>query len=158
MRQSGERSRERSISEEEKAMKVNTYLNFGGNCAEALKFYEKELGGKIQMMMTFDQAPDQSMVTPESKNKVMHANMALGDTQIMASDAPADRFQPMRSVYLTLTVDSAKEAERLHATLSPGGEVFMPMQETFWANRFSMLRDKFGTSWMIMNPKPMQGN
>jgi PhnB protein len=98
------------------------------------------------------------MVTPESKNKVMHARMALGDTQIMGSDAPPDRFQPMRSVYLSLTVDTAKEAERIHTILSSGGEVFMPMQETFWANRFSMLRDKFGTSWMIINPKPMQAN
>jgi PhnB protein len=139
-------------------MQVNTYLNYGGNCAEAFKFYEKELGGKILMMMTFVQAPDQSMVTPESKNKVMHARMAIGDTQIMGSDAPKDRFQPMRSVYLSLTVDSAGEAERLHAILSQGGEVFMPMQETFFAARFSMLRDKFGTSWMIMNPKPMPAN
>jgi PhnB protein len=73
----------------------------------------------------------------------------------MGSDAPPDRFQPMRSVYLSLTVDSIAEAERIHALLADGGEIFMPMQETFFAFRFSMLRDKFGTSFMIINPRPM---
>ena len=136
-------------------MQVNAYLNYGGNCAEAFKFYEKELGGKILMLMTFDQAPDQNVVTPESKGKVMYARLALGDTHVMGSDAPADRYQPMRSAYLSLTVDSIQEAERIHGTLLPGGELFMPMQETFFANRFSMLRDRFGTSWMIINPKPV---
>jgi PhnB protein len=137
-------------------MKVNPYLNFGGNCAEAFKFYEKELGGKTQMIMTFDQAPDQSMVTRDSKGKVMHASMALGDTQIMGSDVTTPgRYQPMRSAYLTLTVDSAGEAERVHQTLAQGGEEFMPITETFFAHRFSALRDRFGVSWMIINPKPM---
>ena len=136
-------------------MKVNTYLNYGGNCAEAFRFYEKELGGKNLMLMTFNQAPDQSMVTPESKTKVMHGKITIGDAEIMGSDVLGDRFQPMRSAYLSLTVDSKEDAERIHGLLAAGGEVFMPMQETFFAWRFSALRDRFGTSWMIMNPRAM---
>jgi PhnB protein len=80
--------------------------------------------------------------------------MELGETQLMASDVPPDRFQPMRSVYLSLTVDDAAEAERMWALLSDGGQVFMPMEETFFAIRFGQLRDRFGTSWMILAPKP----
>jgi PhnB protein len=73
----------------------------------------------------------------------------------MASDGPPDKFQPMRSVYLALSVDSNEEAERLYALLKEGGEIFMPMAETFFAFRFAMLHDKFGTSWMIINERPM---
>jgi len=76
----------------------------------------------------------------------------------MGSDVPSNRFQPMRSAYLSLGVDSSAEAERVHAILSEGGEIFMPMQETFFAFRFSMLRDKFGTSWMIIHQRPMPQN
>ena len=82
--------------------------------------------------------------------------MTLGETDIMGTDVPADRFQPMRSVYLSLNLKSSDEAERVHELLSDGGEIFMPMQETFFATRFSMLRDKFGTSWMILHNRPMQ--
>jgi PhnB protein len=135
---------------------VNTFLNYGGNCAEAFRFYEKHLGGKIEMMMTRGEMPGQSDdVAPESKNSIVYASMTIGGTSIMASDVPADRFQPMRSVYLSLGLDSDAEAERLFKLLAEGGEVFMPMQDTFFASRFAMLRDKFGTSWMIIHEKPM---
>jgi PhnB protein len=73
----------------------------------------------------------------------------------MGSDVPPDRFQPMRSAYLSLSVDSIEEAERTYALLSDGGQIFLPMQETFFAFRFGMLRDKFGTSWMVLNQRPM---
>jgi PhnB protein len=136
-------------------MKLTTYLNYGGNCAEALHFYEKHLGGKIIAMSTFDQMPGAKNLTPEQAKAIMHARIMIGDTLIMASDAPTDRYQPMRSVYLALSVDSNEEAERLYALLSEGGEIFMKMEETFFAHRFAMLRDKFGTSWMIIHEKPM---
>jgi PhnB protein len=136
-------------------MKLNPYLNYGGNCAEAFRFYEKHLGGKITAMMTFDQAPDQQNIPANVKKGIMYSRRTIGETEIMGSDAPPDRFQPMRSVYLSLTVDSIAEAERIHALLADGGEIFMPMQETFFAFRFSMLRDKFGTSFMTINPRPM---
>jgi PhnB protein len=135
-------------------MKVTPYLNYGGNCKEAFLFYEKNLGGKILFMMTHGEAPPGGPPTPpEWKDKVLYANLSIGTTQIMGSDVPLDRFQPMRSVYLALNVDSSEEAERVHAVLSDGGEVFMPMQETFFAHRFSMLRDKFGASWMILHER-----
>jgi PhnB protein len=136
-------------------MKLNTYLNYGGNCAEAFKFYEQNLGGKIGMIMTFDQMPGPSQVKPEDAKKVLHASITIAGTVITGSDVPSERFQPMRSAYLCHSVDSDAEAERVYKILSDGGEVFMPMQETFFASRFGQLRDKFGTCWMIIHEKPM---
>ncbi len=136
-------------------MKLRTYLNYGGNCAEAFRFYEKHLGGKIGMIMTHGQSPDQTNVSPEWKDAVLHATITIGDTLLMASDVPPDRFQPMRSAYLSLAVDSDAQAEQIYGLLSEGGEIFMPMNETFFASRFAMLRDKFGTSWMILHERPM---
>src|SRR5678815_4635137 len=116
-------------------MKLHTFLNYGGNCAQAFRFYEQNLGGKITMMMTQGQAPDQSKVPPERKNDVMHARMNIGETELLASDVPPERFQPMRSAYLSLTVDSTEEAERIYQLLSEDGQIFMPMEETFFAFR-----------------------
>ncbi|HEX4286852.1 MAG TPA: VOC family protein [Terracidiphilus sp.] len=136
-------------------MKLRTYLNYGGNCEEAFRFYEKHLGAKIGMMMSFDQMPPQpGSATPPMKG-ILHASITLGDINVMASDVPDGRFQPMRSAYLSLSVDSDSEAERIYNVLSEGGEVFMPMGETFFATRFAQLRDKFGTLWMILHEKPM---
>ena len=136
-------------------MKMHTYLNYGGNCAEAFRFYEQHLGGKITMMLTHGEQPGLNSVPPELKNTILHARIDLGDTMLMGADMPPGRHQPMRSAYLSLNVDSSDEAERIHKVLSDGGEIFMPMQETFFAHRFSMLRDKFGTSWMILHERPM---
>jgi PhnB protein len=134
-------------------MKLNTYVNFAGKCAEAFRYYEKHLGGKIGMMMTHGQAPDQSQVKPEFKDAILHAHISIGDTELMGADIP--NAQPMRSAYLTLSVQSDAEAERIFSALSGGGEVFMPMQETFFATRFAQLRDRFGINWMIVHERPM---
>jgi len=136
-------------------MRLNTYLNYGGNCAEAFKFYEEHLGGKIGMMMKYGDMPDPSKVIPGMENAVLHATITIGETLIMASDVPPDRWKPMRSAYLALNLASDADAERLFALLAHGGEVFMPMQETFFASRFAQLRDKFGTSWMLIHERPM---
>ena len=136
-------------------MKVNTYLNFGGNCAEAFKFYEEHLGAKLGMMMKHGEMPDPSMMMPDMKDMVLHAQISIGETVLMASDVPADRFKPIRSAYLCLSVASDADAERLFRVLSEGGEVFMPIQETFFATRFAQLRDRFGTLWMIIHERPM---
>jgi PhnB protein len=136
-------------------MNVHTYLNYGGNCAEAFQFYEKNLGAKIGMLMTQDQAPGATNLPPEQAKAVLHARITIGDTDIMASDVPKDSYQPIRSAYICLGLDTDAEAERIHKVLADGGQVFMPMQETFFASKFSMLRDKFGTSWMIIHEKPM---
>lgn len=135
-------------------MKVSPYLNYGGNCEEAFRFYEKHLGGKVTFMMTHEQIPDASNVPDHWKKKILYAHMMIGESELMANDVPADKFEPIRSAYLSLAVDSTEEAERVHALLSEGGQLFMPMQETFFAFRFSMLRDKFGTSWMIIHQRP----
>jgi PhnB protein len=134
-------------------MKLYTYLNYGGNCRQAFEFYEEHLGGKITMLMTHGEVPDPSKVPADWKNAVLHARIEIGDTFVLGADIPPDRFQPMRSAYLTLIVDSVDEAERLYALLSDGGQIFMPMEETFFARRFAMLRDRFGTSWMLINER-----
>jgi PhnB protein len=133
-------------------MKLYTYLNYSGNCEEAFRFYEQHLGGKITMMMTHSQGPNPNPAPPEWKNAILHARMNMGETELMGADIPG--AQPMRSAYLTLIVSSTDEAERIYAVLSEGGEIFMPMAETFFAFRFAQLRDKFGTSWMIIHERP----
>ena len=135
-------------------MKLLTYLNYGGNCEQAFRFYEQHLGGEITAMMTHGQMPGPSNMPPELKNTILHARMNIGGTELLGSDVPPDRFQPMRSVYLSLSLDSSSEAERVYGLLSEGGQIFMPMEETFFAFRFAMLRDKFGTSWMIIHERP----
>lgn len=134
-------------------MKLYTYLNYGGNCRQAFEFYEEHLGGKIKFVTTHGEQPDNTAVPPEWKNAVLHARMELGETILLGADIPPDRFKPMRSAYLTLIVDGIGEAERIYALLSEGGEIFMPMEETFFARRFAMLRDRFGTSWMLLDER-----
>jgi PhnB protein len=136
-------------------VQLHTYLNYGGNCEEAFKFYEKHLGGKITMLMRHGEQPGgQGAGPPDWGSKVLHARINLGGTELLGADIPPDRFQPIRSAYLSLTLGSDQEADRVFALLSDVGEIFMPMQDTFFASRFAMLRDKFGTSWMLLHPKP----
>lgn len=132
-------------------MKLYTQLNFGGNCEEAFRFYEKNLGGEITMMMRQKEAP---LPAAQDGNAVIHARMNIGDTVLIGNDVPPGIFQKMRSVYLYLALDSAEEAERIHKLLAEGGEIFMPMEQTFFASRFSMLRDRFGVSWSIIHELP----
>ncbi|MBV8889493.1 MAG: glyoxalase/bleomycin resistance/extradiol dioxygenase family protein [Alphaproteobacteria bacterium] len=137
-------------------MKLNPYLTFGGNCEAAFKFYEKVLGGKIQAMMTAEGTPMEQHAAPEWRNKIMHARMTVGDTVLMGSDAPPGQRQPMAGFSVTLNVDEPAEADRLFQELSQNAaSVAMPIQETFWARRFGMLVDQFGTPWMINCEKPM---
>ena len=137
-------------------MKLHTYLNFAGNCAEALAFYEKNLGAKPLHKMLFKEMPDPKNIPPgASPHGVLHARFELGGAVVMASDGPPGKVEPMRSAYLSLSVDSSEEAERVYKLLSDGGNVFMPIAETFFAHRFAMLRDRFGVSWMILHERPM---
>ena len=129
-------------------MKMNTYVNFAGKCAEACHHYEKHLGAKIGMMMTHGQGPDAGRWSPEWREAVLHARIHIAGTELMAAE-------PMRSAYLSLGMDSDSEAERVFAALSDGGQVLMPMQETFFASRFGQVRDRFGINWMIVHERPM---
>jgi PhnB protein len=135
-------------------VQLHTYLNYGGNCEEAFKFYEKHLGGKITMLMRHGEQPGGNQGPAGWENAVLHARMNLGGTELLGADIPRDRFQPIRSAYLSLALDSDAEADRVYALLSEGGEIFMPLEETFFASRFAMLRDRFGTSWMLTRLKP----
>jgi PhnB protein len=132
-------------------MELDIYLNYKGNCEEAFRFYERHLGGRITMMMRHREMSDQTNVPADWKNAILHGRIEIGRTVLMGADIPA--AEPMRSAYLTLTVDSDEEAERLYALLSDGGQIFMKMEETFFASRFAMLRDRFGTSWMLLHER-----
>lgn len=135
-------------------MKLDIYLNYAGSCAEAFRFYEQHLGGKITGMTRHDEQPGQANIPADWKNAILHARIEIGKTVLMGADIPG--AEPMRSAYLTLTLDSAEEAERVYALLADGGQIFMKMDQTFFAARFAMLRDRFGTSWMLLAAHPSQ--
>jgi len=132
-------------------MKLTTYVNFRGTCLEAFRYYEKHLGAKIGMLMTHSQSPAPSRLGPEWKDAVLHARISLGGTELAGADVPS--AGPMRSAYLTLSVDSDSEAERIFPALSDGGRIWMPMEETFFASRFGQVRDRFGINWMILHER-----
>lgn len=134
-------------------MKLYTYLNYGGNCRQAFEFYEKHLGGRIMSLVTHGDQPSAGAVPANWKDAVLHARLEIGGTIVLGADIPPERFQPMRSAYLSLLLDSDDEAERIYALLSDGGQIFMKMEETFFAHRFAMLRDRFGTSWMLLHER-----
>lgn len=134
-------------------MKLYTHLNFGGNCEEAFRFYERHLGGKITMMMRADQLPP-DVKPPGPANFVIHARMTLAGVELIGNDVPEKHFKPIRSSYLYLALDSAAEADRIYKILADGGEVGMPIAETFFASRFAQLRDRFGTLWSVIHERP----
>lgn len=132
--------------------RLDIYVNYPGHCEQAFRFYEQHLGGKITMMMPHQ---EQSAVNfpADWKNAILHARIEIGNTVLMGADIPG--AEPMRSAYLTLRFATAQEAESVYTLLSEGGQVFMKMEKTFFAERFAMLRDKFGTSWMLLNENEM---
>jgi len=132
-------------------MKLDLYLNYPGNCEEAFRFYEKHIGGKIGMMMRHEDNMNPGL-PPDFGKKILHAQLEVGGATLMGADIPG--AEPMRSAYASLTLDSTAEAERVYAVLSDGGQIFMKMESTFFAARFAMLRDKFGTSWMLLAAHP----
>ena len=132
-------------------MRLTTYVNFPGSCAEAFRYYEKHLGGKIGLQMTHAQGPNPDQVPSELRNAVLHARITIDGLELMGADIP--NAQPMRSAYLSLSVDSDADAERMFKALADGGQTFMPMQETFFATRFGQCRDRFGINWMILRER-----
>lgn len=137
-------------------MHIRAYLNFDGNCAQAFKFYEEHLGGKITMIMPFSQMPGGN-VPPEMADRTLHASMEIAGTTIMASDVEPGKLQPMSSAYLCVSADSTPDAERIFAALTNPGDTIMPMQETFFAFRYGIARDQFGVLWMVIHERPMPG-
>ena len=129
---------------------LDAYLFFDGTCAEAMRFYEKVLGGRIEMMQTYAGSPAAKDVAPDKANRIMHARLDLDGRALMASDAMSeDPFEGARGFALSLNYHSVDEGRRVFQALSDGGTVQMPLQQTFWAAAFGMLVDRFGTPWMV---------
>ena len=129
-------------------MEINTYLSFNGNCAEAFKFYEKCLGGKLHMM-TNGQSPMADKTPPEQRDRIMHASLVVGDQVLMGADAPPQYFSQPQGFSVSINTKETAEGERLFKAMSEGGDVKMPFQKTFWAAGFGMFVDRFGIPWMV---------
>lgn len=136
-------------------MNLYTHLNFGGNCEEAFRYYEKHLGGKITAIVRQSELPAGQDVPPGFEVAVIHARLSIAGVDLIGNDVPRQYFQPIRSSYLYLAVDSAEEAERVWGLLAEGGQVGMPLAETFFASRFGQLRDRFGVLWSIIHERAM---
>ena len=130
-------------------MQINPYLFFTGQCEEAFRFYEKLLGGKIEVMMAHEGTPAADAVPPEWLKKILHARLVVGDQVLMASDAPPGRQAKPQGFSVSLNLKDEVEAERIFKGLAEGATVTMSFQQTFWAKRFGMLTDRFGIPWMV---------
>jgi PhnB protein len=130
-------------------MQVNAYLLFNGQCEEAFKFYESCFGARIDGMLKHAGSPAEAHVPPEWGDKILHARLLVGDTVVMASDAPPGHYEKPQGFSVNLQLKDADEAERIFKALSENGTVKMPLAQTFWAKRFGMCTDQFGIPWMI---------
>ena len=137
-------------------MDLNTYLFFDGQCEEAFRFYERTLGGKIVAMATFKDTPMAAQTPAEWQGKIAHARLQLGNNLLMGSDGMGDHYEKPQGMTVTVNIDDPATAERVFNALAEGGTTRMPIQETFWAKRFGMTTDRFGTPWMVNCEKPMQ--
>jgi len=134
-------------------MQVQPYLFFDGRCEEALEFYKKTLGAKVEMLMRFKEAPGDHKCSPGTEEKVMHSCLRIGETAVMASDGMAQGKPEFKGFSLTINAKDKAEADRLFGALSDGGQVHQPLVETFFSPRFGMVADKFGVGWMVMVEK-----
>jgi PhnB protein len=135
-------------------VQLKPYLTFNGQCKEAFRFYEKCLDAKISLMMTYGDAPLAEQTPPVWRNKIIHATLALGDQVLQGVDVLPEHYQKPQGFSLSLNLDDPEEADRMFNALADGGTVQMPLQQTFWARRFGILVDQFGTPWMINCGKP----
>ena len=129
---------------------VQPYIFFDGKCEEALEFYKGAIGAKVDMMMRFKEAPDQSQMQPNTGEKVMHAAFHVGTTQVLASDGHCAGKPSFQGFGLALNAKNDAEAEKLFAAVGNGGQVLQPLTKTFFASKFGMVADKFGIMWMVM--------
>jgi PhnB protein len=130
-------------------MELVPYLFFDGNCEEAFRTYERVLGGKIEAMLPHEGTPAAEGVPPEWRKKILHAELRVGDAKLYASDAPPAHSAPRSGFRVSINVTSVADAERIFKELASGGEITMPLEQTFFAQRFAMLTDRFGTEWMV---------
>lgn len=134
-------------------MSVLPYVFFDGRCEEAIDFYKKAIGARPETLMRFKEAPDQSMISPGSQDKIMHAHVKIGDATVLMSDGRCLGKPSFQGFALTISAKDEAEADKMFAALSDGGQVTMPMAETFFSPRFGMLADKFGVGWMVIVDK-----
>src|SRR5262249_1545251 len=130
-------------------MQVNPYLSFNGQCEAAFKFYEQLLGGQLGAIFRYAGSPLADQVPADWQDKVMHGNLTLGDQALMGADVAPDQYEEPKGISLSLQVKSAADAGRIFHELAEGGRVVMPLEKTFWAERFGMLVDRFGIPWLI---------
>ena len=130
-------------------MQLNPYLNFNGQCEAAFKFYQQCLGGNIQTMMTWGDSPMADQVPSEWRDRIIHANLIVGETALLGSDAPPDRYEEPRGFSVTIQTRDAAEGERIFQALAENGKVQMPFQGTFWSPGFGMCVDRFDIPWMV---------
>jgi PhnB protein len=135
-------------------VRVNPYLTFNGNCAEAFRLYEKVLGGKIDSLMTHRESPIADQVPADWGDRVLHARLVVGDTVLMASDSPPQHYTKPSGLHVSLQLEDPVEADRIFYALADQGSVTMPIDKTFWAERFGMLVDRFDIPWMINCGQP----
>jgi PhnB protein len=131
---------------------IQPYLFFDGKCEEALDFYQKSLGAKVNMLMRFKDSPEPPPpgCGPADPSKVMHANFSIGETQIMASDGRATGNPKFEGFALSLSVNTEAEADKAFNALANGGKIEQPLAKTFFSARFGMVEDKFGVFWMVL--------
>ena len=134
-------------------MKVQPYVFFDGKCEEALEFYKRAIGAKVNALMRFGEAPDQSQIKPESKNKVMHSAFQIGETEILASDGYCLGAPAFQGFALTINAADTAEAMRMFTGIAEGGKIQMPLEKTFFAASFGIAVDKFGVNWMVIADK-----
>lgn len=131
-------------------MQIQPYLGFDGNCKEAFEFYAKVLNGKIESLFTHADAPPEMNITPEWRDRIMHARLSVGEGVLMGADAPPDHYKKAVGFSVNLQINDIAEAERVYGELSAGSpQIMMPLQQTFWAARFGMFYDRFDIPWMI---------
>ena len=131
-------------------MPVSTYLFFNGNCAEAMRFYERTLGGKLETFMTYGESPDGQLPPNTRPDQVMHAHLVIGKGEIMASDDMSGApYKGMNGFAISLSYPTVAETTRVFHALADGGQIVMPFGKTFWAEAFGMVTDRFGTPWMV---------
>lgn len=130
-------------------MHLNPYLFFNGDCEEALKFYEQTLGARIEAVMKYGGSPSEKDVPPDWKDKIIHSRFTVGDTALMASDAPPPHYQRPAGFSVSISVDDTAKGEKIFNALVENGTTIMPYQPTFWAKGFGMCFDRFGIPWMV---------
>jgi PhnB protein len=130
-------------------MQINPYLSFKGECEAAFKFYEQCLGGKLVTLFRYAGSPMADQVPDDWAEKVMHGSLTIGDQVLMGGDVAPDQYEEPKGFSLSIQIESAAQAERIFHELAGGGKVMMPLEKTFWAERFGMLVDRFGIPWLI---------